>query len=331
MKRINLLLLLLPFVMVMVSCKDELIVREVESSLGIDIEFSEDDYKPGTTVWGSNRDTRFIVGDYDCPIILASPHDGVKIGAIPGILDSIRIRRHSSATIVRDIYVTELAEYTADSLKKLTGLRPHVIINEVTRSRVEPNRELADAYHTHKRADTIWTEYHNFMKIARKLVKRHVGKGFLLDLHGHGHTKQSTEVGFLLTRNDLNNTDESIDYMAHKSSIRSLGERSTLRFSQLINGDAAFGTFMANYNCPSFPSKQDPRPGSNSYFNGGYCTSIYGSRTAMDGIDAIQLETPGSSASSMRGSAANRRLSGGRMARAIIDYTRVNYGIDMAK
>lgn len=231
--------------------------------------------------------------------------------------------------VVQDVNTTDLCRKMADSLEKLTGLRPHIIINNMHRKVMEPNRDLADAYLTHPEMEVAWKEYQNFIKVAREIVKKNVGKGLYLDMHGHGHDIDRIEVGYLLTSNQLNSESASIDYLANKSSIYSIAKVSSESpFSQLINGDLAFGTLLANHDCPSVPSKQDPRPWDDEYFNGGYCTATYGSRNSGDDISAIQLETPGPI---IRNNETLRAKSSGRIARAIIEYFKLNYDMDLMK
>lgn len=329
MKTIKNILAGLLVLSVVSACKDDPEIRVIESSETLDIDYSEEVYKPKTIVYGSYNLVQLEVGDYNSPIILASPHDGeVKQYNDGTQIVKISERVHSSAVTVRDINTTDLCHKIADSLQKLTGLRPHVIVNKIARSHMEPNRALADAYLRHPAAVKAWEEYHDFLKVARQIVKKNVGKGLFIDMHGHGHDNDRIEVGYLLTSNDLNNVNESIDVMAYKTSIFSRSKNSIYPFSSLINGDVAFGTLLANRNCPSVPSKQDPRPWDDEYFNGGYCTGTYGSRRSNDNIDAIQLETPGPI---IRNNEPLRIASSGRMSRAIIDYMKLHYELDLMK
>ncbi|WP_461486739.1 hypothetical protein, partial [Pedobacter sp.] len=267
--------------------------------------------------YGSNKYVTFKVGDANSPIILASPHDGTITPSTMGLRD------HKDAVTVRDTYLTGLTEAIADALYAKTGLRPHVIINDVARSRMEPNRSLAEAYHKSEAANALWREYHTFLKGARDMVQKNVGKGLFLDMHGHGHTKKRVEVGYTVSIANLNATDAVLNTVPTTSSIYHLAKTSSYTFSQLIRGDFAFGTMLQDEGVNAVPSKQDPRPNNDDYFNGGYCTSTYGSRNGGE-VSAIQLETPNDG---FRMSAAERKVSGGRMADAIIKYMKKHYGL----
>lgn len=307
--------------MVIVACKKKQEIRIIPLP-DINIIYDENTYKPGTVIYGSKNYVKFIVGDLNCPIMLASPHDGIISPP------EVPIRSNSSAVTVRDLFCTDLALKMADSVQKLTGLRPHVIINDLSRGKMEPNRAMADAYLTHPEMEIAWNEYHNFLRVARAMIKKNVGKGVYLDMHGHAHVKNRIEVGYLLNNNQLNSEDASLDLLAFRSSVFAVGKVSTSKFSVLVNGDKAYGTLLANNACPSVPSKQDPYPFEDEYFSGGYCTATYGSRNSNDNISAIQLETPGPI---IRDNETLRIASSGRMARATIQFMKLNYGLDLMK
>ncbi len=278
-------------------------------------------YKPNTTYYGANKYVTFKVGDANSPIILASPHDGtINPSSMP-------IRDHKDAVTVRDTYLTDLTEEISAALFTKTGVRPHVVFNDVARARMEPNRSLEEAYHKSEAANALWREYHAFLKGARDMVQANVGKGLFLDMHGHGHTKKRVEVGYTVSITNLNASDAVLNDKASTSSIFHLGKTSSYTFSQLIRGDYAFGTLLENEGVSAVPSKQDPRPNSDDYFNGGYCTATYGSRGGGE-VSAIQLETHGTD---FRMTAADRKVSGGKIADAIIKYMKAHYGLFLDK
>ncbi|WP_343531408.1 hypothetical protein [Pedobacter sp.] len=278
-------------------------------------------YQPNTTVYGSNNYVKFIVGDLKSPIILASPHDGTIIP------DNWPLRDHPDAVTVRDLYVSALTTEIADALYRKTGLHPHVIINDVARSRMEPNRALEEAYHKTEAANQLWRQYHAFLKGAQDMVQKNVGKGLFLDMHGHGHSIPRIEVGYIVSKTNLNGTDAGLNSLASTSSIYHLSTISAYPFSQLIRGDYAFGTLLENEGIRAVPSKQDPKPNSDDYFNGGYCTLAYGSKNG-GAVSAIQLETHGPN---LRNNPTERKASGTKIADAIIKYMQSHYGLFLDK
>jgi hypothetical protein len=316
MKKINLLALMVAFTII--SCKKHTENNTDGDETGTPVEVN---YKPNTTVYGSNKYVRFTVGDANSPIILASPHDGTITPA------SMPFRDNPDAVTVRDLYVTDLVEEIASAFYAKTGIHPHIIVNDVARERMEPNRSLEEAYHKSEAANALWREYHSYLKAARDMVTKNVGKGLFLDMHGHGHTKKRVEVGYIVSKANLNASDATLNGVANTSSIYNLATNSAYTFSQLIRGDYAFGTLLANEGIPAVPSKTDPKPNDDDYFNGGYCTLTYGSRNGGT-VSAIQLETHGTD---LRNNATQRKASGIKIADAIIKYLKNHYGLLLDK
>lgn len=310
MKKISLLLVI--SVLFTLSCS-----KKDGGGDPIDQEPDLSKYTTGTTIYGTNNHIRFIVGDLESPIMLSSPHDGELDPS------SMPRRTHPDAVTVRDTHLTDLTLKIADDIKKKTGLRPHVIINDVERARMEPNRALAEAHHKSEAANSLWKEYHVFLRDARLLITKNVGKGIYFDMHGHGHTKKRIEVGYTVSRAHLNAADDMLDNVPHSSSIYDIAKKSPYSFSQLIRGDYAFGTFLANAGVPAVPSKTDPKPNDDDYFNGGYCTATYGSRSGGT-VSAIQLETHGTG---FRMTAPDRTASAPKMADAMIGYVKKHYNL----
>jgi len=277
--------------------------------------YSKSIYWPGTTVYGENNYVKMIVGDDKCPIILSSPHDGILLPT------SMPERDHPDATTVRDLFVSDLTLKIASAFYEKTGMHPHIIINDIARSRMEPNRSLEEAYHKSEEANNAWRAYHNFIKIARQIVLTNVGKGLYIDMHGHAHAKQRIEVGYIVSKSNLNADDAALDKLASSSSIYTIARNSTFSFSNLIRGDQAFGTLLANEGLPAVPSKQDPKPNADDYFNGGYCTYTYGSVNGGE-LSSFQLETNGAG---LRNTPDQRTASGVKFATAIISYLKTHF------
>lgn len=317
MKKTNLLIFMGVFLAI-ASCKKSNNTGDVNGGGGKPTEVT---YTPNTTVYASNKHARFIVGDLNSPIILASPHDGtIKPSSMP-------LRDHKDAVTVRDTELTDVTLKISDALFAKTGIRPHVVINDVARERMEPNRSLAEAYHKSEAANSLWREYHAFLAGARKMVTDNVGKGLFLDMHGHGHDIKRVEVGYTVSIDNLNATDAVLNGVSATSSIYHIAQNSSYLFSQLIRGDKAFGTLLENEGVLAVPSKQDPRPFKDPYFNGGYCTATYGSRNGGT-VSAIQLETPGTG---FRNSSSQRTASAAKVADAIIKYMKEHYGLFLDK
>ncbi len=93
------------------------------------------EYTPSKTYWGRNNYVQYIAGDL--PIVISSPHGGyLRPSEIPDRTYGVLAADTNSQE-----YTLEVAHY----LKKLTGRRPHVIINRLHRRKLDANRAIQEA------------------------------------------------------------------------------------------------------------------------------------------------------------------------------------------
>ncbi len=132
-----------------------------------------------------------------------------------------------------------------------------------------------------------------YYNLISKSKDSFAGQGLLLDIHGHSHTTVRTELGYLLSAQDLDNN--RLD--PQKSSIRALASRVTISFEELLHGPHSFGGLLeAQHNSKetyyAVPSPTYIGPGNgHPYFKGGFTVAAEGSRDG-DYVDAIQVESP---------------------------------------
>jgi hypothetical protein len=136
-----------------------------------------------------------------------------------------------------------------------------------------------------------WKEFQSFIDTAAQTVAREFGKGFYIDLHGHGHEIQRLELGYLLSSTSLSLSDNALDNgtYGNSSSIRMLVPSSRMSFSQLLRGPRSLGSFFENRGFPAVPSEMQPDPGVALYFTGGYNTQRHGS-VGGGSISGVQIE-----------------------------------------
>ena len=72
-----------------------------------------------------------------------------------------------------------------------------------------------------------------------------------------GHMQNSTEVGYVISKEDLN----AMVYDAAKSSVRSLAKRSGLGCGELVAGELSFGGFLESEGYNAVPSPRQKYPG----------------------------------------------------------------------
>lgn len=264
-------------------------------------------YKPGDTVFGFKKYVKLIVGDDDAPLLLGVPHDGTLAGdpEIPEI-----------GNTGRDINTLPLALEIAKHFKSTTKQRAWIVINDISRKRVEPNTFPKDVDERYGNADAkrTYMSYHSLLTAARDRMAmiQKTGKGGLfLDLHGHAHSYQSsqpyisisgkvltskfidqTELGYGLSNFAISQSDEYLNKLADSSSIAAIAKANPkVPFSEIIRGPYSFGGLLEAEKVIAVPGNNIKTLEANAvlygtdvkgnakrrpYFNGGYCTRKYG-------------------------------------------------------
>ena len=272
--------------------------------------------EPGSTQYGTSGFIEYVAGDL--PIILSAPHGGdLSPEALPD---------RTQGVVINDAMTQELTRAVYRALVAQTGRHPHVIINRLHRRKMDANRYLEEAAEGNAGAETAWTEFHAFTDQAKTQVRDDWGAGLYLDLHGHGHPMLRLELGYLLTRGDLNDSDARLDGAADRSSLRALASDSPLPFSALIRGPSSLGARLVASGVPAVPSDTDPQPHDDPYFTGGYNTHRHGS-VETGTISAVQIEHH---RIGLRDTAANREAYAERLAEVLVAFMREHYGFDFS-
>lgn len=274
--------------------------------------------------------TSSIYVDYqkgNLPIIITAPHGGYLKPTT--IID----RSCTNCSYVQDANTQELAR-TIDSLFFVkTGCHTHLIINRLHRIKFDANREISEAAVGNLTVENLWKEYNQNIENAQKEIIKKYGKGLLLDIHGHGHTIQRLEIGYLLSDADLQKSDKEIEVAKYleTSSIRNITKQNLLNqnFSQLLRGKNSLGTLLQKAGYPSVPSEEMPSTkNGESYFSGGYTTQTHGS-LVKGTIDAIQIEH---NFTNVRDSEVNRRKYATVLTNTINQYMKdLYFGEDLSK
>ena len=244
-------------------------------------------YVPGQIYYDSTGYVQYRAGNL--PIILSSPHGGdLQPSSIPD-------RNCSGCVYLKDSWTKEITEGVYNKIVSETGCYPHVIINLLHRKKFDANRDIIDAADGNPTVEIAWQTYHNFIDSAKNQIVEDYGRGLFLDIHGHAHTIQRIELGYLLSKNELQLQDTTLNTNIYieESSIRALVEENIQNFShsELLRGNYSFGTIMDDKGFPCVPSSSDPFPqGSEPYFSGGYNTQRHSSRNNNGEIDGIQIE-----------------------------------------
>lgn len=243
-------------------------------------------YTPGQSYFGTNGYVEYLAGNL--PIIVTAPHGGLLSPA------SIPDRDCAGCTTVNDFNTQELARAFAEAVHERTGCWPHIIFNKLHRRKLDANRDIAEAADGNPDAELAWSEFHIFVETAKNQLLPSFGKGFYIDLHGHGHAIQRLELGYLLSQTELQLPDNVLDGQAYvkQSSIRHLAGDNALDLthSELLRGPLSLGSLLAVRGYPATPSLPDPFPDSGEdYFNGGYNTARHSSYL-HGSLDGLQIE-----------------------------------------
>jgi hypothetical protein len=283
-------------------------------------------YPAGTTNFGRSNYIEYIAGNM--PLIIAAPHGG---SLQPAELPDRTTNAPWTNTVLGTDAATELlARAVQRAVTNRFGRQPHVVICRLDREKIDCNREIGEGAQGHPLTEIAWTEYQDFIEAAKRTVSNEFGAGLFLDLHGHGHTLQRLELGYLLSSSELNLSDNTLNnnaVYANTSSIRELNQRSPFTFAQLLRGTNSLGSLLASNGYPSVPSTVFPNPGGNPYFNGGYCTDRHGS-IDHGTISAIQIEC---NFTNVRDSTLNRALFATNLAAALEPFFAQHFGLTLAQ
>ncbi|SOD18401.1 hypothetical protein [Pedobacter xixiisoli] len=226
-------------------------------------------WEVGKTYTDNEKWTEFIVGDL--PLIISVPHGGtINLPDAP-------TRSCKGAVTVTDSRTIELVKEIEKAFLEKYKARPFIIISNLSRKHVDHNRDIDEGTCGDKSMEKPWHQFHDYIDTAVVLATKKFGKAIYIDLHGHGHTKQRLEVGYLLKADELRNLDAKDNQQIAKSSVANLlANDKKLDLEQLLVGPDAFGTLIAKEGFDAVPSKQDVAPlEEDKYFNGGYNTVRY--------------------------------------------------------
>ena len=236
---------------------------------------------PGQSYFGTDRYIEYLAGDL--PIVLTSPHGGrLKPDAMPN---------RTAGVTDMDANTQELARALADEFFARTGHRVHLVASHLHRVKLDPNREIKEAAQGSAGAERAWSEYHAAIKGALAAAVARHGFAFLVDLHGHGHPIARLELGYALGAKQLNVSDQSFDAsgVIAVSTISDLHQRLGGSAATLLRGPRSLGDLFVARGLPAVPSPQDPGPGNNTFFDGGYTVRQHAGG-ATPKVDGLQIE-----------------------------------------
>lgn len=260
------------------------------------------------------------------PIIISAPHGGqLTPSHIPD-------RTCNNPTLVTDGKMNELALATDSFFHAKTGCRLHLILCNLKRTKLDCNRDIADGACGNPDAENAWTAFQHYIDSARLLSESKFPESFYIDLHGHGHSKQRLELGYLLWGSRLRNSDSTLNtptFIGYSSIQDMVGSNvHNYTHAELLRGPQAFGTLLANAGYPSVPSMQDIHPDtSDSYFSGGHNTRVHTCATLNVSSNGVQIET---NYTGVRDNPANIRTFGDSLSNVLLAFMKHHWNIDLS-
>ena len=240
-------------------------------------------YTVGVSYFGVNNYIEYIPGDM--PVIFVAPHAG---NLQPTTLPDIATRGNDNGTM-------DLVLFMADSMHfKTGGCRPHIIINHLRPSKLNPVYSISDsttAAGTNPTSLQALNDFHNFIQIAHDRVSSDWGKGHYFELHGNGTSEQWNMVGLGISKTSLNLPDATIATMTANSTIKNLCTAGGADFLEVLKGPTSLGGMLDSMGWKSTTSPAHPAPpDSVTFFYAGQNTWRYGSKYTGT-IDATHLES----------------------------------------
>merc|ERR1712013_791089 len=153
-------------------------------------------------------------------IVIAVPHGGT--------VDAYEIPDRKYGTVEGDDHTKELGEVVSNTICQALNKCPYLVISNLKRSKLDPNRGLIEAAQNNAKAGAAWQEYHGFIDLAKQ--REHIG--VVIDLHGQSHRRNKTELGYLLSSSQLNRGL----YNSAQSSVRALARRTGRSGKELMTG-----------------------------------------------------------------------------------------------
>lgn len=164
-------------------------------------------YLPGQSYFGRNNYVEYVAGN--APVIYSAPHGGALTPS--EIPDRTASSCGGSATTTTDLNTIDLVHAMRARHFARFGTYPHIVISHLARRKLDANRTAGEAACGDAEALIAFGEWHAFIDVAKAAVLQASGRGWYMDMHGHGHSIQRLELGYLLTGAQLDLSNASLD------------------------------------------------------------------------------------------------------------------------
>ena len=273
------------------------------------------DVAAGQSRFSEHHWVEYIIGDL--PVIISAPHGGRLIPE--------SIPNRTKGTLLSDTNTDLLAKDITQAFYRRTGGYPHVVICHVKRIKVDCNRNIEEGAQGNPTAEQVWHAFNDFIKEAQHKVIQTGSQGLYVDLHGHAHAEARLELGYLLTNKQLQQNDQDLCSLQHRTSIHNILLHNKVPFLELLRGESSFGGLMQQRGYPAVPSPAYPHAGDGKFFSGGENTRRY---TGQDNdlISGFQMECP---RKGIRDTTVNRRAFADAFVDAATKYLQIHCDLEI--
>ena len=203
--------------------------------------------------------------------------------------------QHCGVKTLRDAYTKEIAICLRNTINLFNNNKsniPHLVISELYREKLDPNREIGEATLYNDQAIQVYNDIHfKFMQQAKNATIDQCGFGLVFDIHGQSNNPFN-QFGYRLNDGDLESDDQILNSELDSSSIYSLVLNNIQNdsLSQIVRGNGSLGTIMnETYGYLMVPSTLQPFLDTEYYYQGGFGILEHGSQYGGN-VDAIQIE-----------------------------------------
>ncbi len=198
-------------------------------------------YTPGQSYFGRNDYIEYVAGN--APVIFTAPHGGsLTPSEIP---DRTSSACGGAATTTTDLNTDDLVRSMQQKYFARFGKYPHIVIVHLARRKLDANRTNPEAACGDGEANIALDEWHAFIDAAKTSALAASPKAWYMDMHGHGHSIQRLELGYLLSSSQLNLSDAALDANSaylDTASVKTMSESAPVTLSALLRGTTSLGT-----------------------------------------------------------------------------------------
>lgn len=219
------------------------------------------------------------------PIILSVPHDGTLEPT--GVPERVNSAKSATFSKQRDEYTEDVSHLVALEIEKLTGKKPFVVVNCLSRKYVDVNRPKDQAFES-SYGEQVYKQYHKTIQQARSEILSHYANGLLLDIHGQ--SAQPADVYIMTKKGKSMQKLTSVFGEDVLDGTKSIGML-LVKDGYVVSGISDFiqTDWVRKIKGKQVEKIMLPKENPSLFEDGSYTIGVNGSQN-NNGIDAMELE-----------------------------------------